>query len=94
MLLPDIRHVHAAFSFDAMFQRRFPAIVAASAIMGVSVWGMTLLLEPWFAPSNGLVLQGLALVALVTAGLLTYGVAAEFLGAFRLKSVLKSIREF
>ena len=84
----------AAFSFDATFQRRFPAIVAASAIMGVAVWGMTLLLEPWFAPSNGLVLQGFALAALVTIGLLTYGVAAEFLGAFKLKSVLKSVREF
>ena len=62
--------------------------------MGVCVWGMTLLLEPWFAPSNGLILQGLALGALVSTGLLTYGVAAELLGAFKLKSVLRSIREF
>ena len=84
----------ASFSFDATFQRRFPAIIAASAIMGVAVWGIMFLLEPWFAPSNGLVLQGLALAALVAIGLLTYGVAAEFLGAFKLKSVLKSVREF
>jgi putative peptidoglycan lipid II flippase len=83
---------NAAFSFDALFKRRFPAIVAASAIMGVCVWGMTLLLEPWFAPSNGLILQGLALGALVASGLLTYGVAAEWLGAVRLGSILAGLR--
>jgi putative peptidoglycan lipid II flippase len=82
----------ASFSFDATFQKRFPAIVAASAIMGVAVWGIMLLLEPWFAPSNGLVLQGLALSALVLSGLVVYGAAAELFGAVRFKLVLAALR--
>jgi putative peptidoglycan lipid II flippase len=79
------------FALDAAFRRRLPAILLAAAIMGGVVWTNVSLLDPWFAPENGLIVQILALLALVTSGLITYAVAAELLGAVRLKSVLRNL---
>ena len=79
------------FALDAIFRRRLPAILLAAAIMGGVVWANVSLLDPWFAPENGLIVQVLALLALVTSGLITYAVAAELLGAVSLKSVLRNL---
>jgi putative peptidoglycan lipid II flippase len=79
------------FALDDTFRRRFPAILLAAAIMGGVVWANVSLLDPWFAPENGLIVQVLALLALVTSGLITYAVAAELLGAVSLKSVLRNL---
>jgi putative peptidoglycan lipid II flippase len=81
----------AAFNFDAIFCRRYPAILIASIVMGVVVWVLQELLWPWFSPVNGLIVQGLALFALVLAGLFVYGLAAQWLGAVNLRSVLRSL---
>jgi putative peptidoglycan lipid II flippase len=80
------------FSFDATFRRRFLPMVLASACMGVVVWGVAELLHAWFYPSYGLVVQAFALVLLVGSGLLTYALAAELLGAMRVKAVLKAFK--
>ena len=40
--------------------------------MGVVVFALVNVLDPWFAPQSGLIAQGMALIVLVAAGLLTY----------------------
>ncbi len=79
------------FALDAAFRRSFIGIVLASAAMGLSVWGLTTGLNPWFAPENGIFVQVLALLALITGGLLTYLVAGTFFGAMKPKILLKDL---
>jgi putative peptidoglycan lipid II flippase len=76
------------FALDRTFKRRFPAILAASLIMGVVVWGLAYGLSPWFEPSNGVVVQIASLFLLVGTGLGVYAGTAAALGAFDVKSLL------
>ena len=65
------------FALDLTFKRRFPAILAASAIMGAVVWALAYGLNPWFDPKNGIAVQIAALFLLVGTGLGVYaGTAA------------------
>src|SRR6516164_2188822 len=76
---------------DQTFRRRFAGICAASAVMGVVVFALVKLLDPWFAPTSGLPAQGAALITLVGAGLLVYLVPAELLGAAKIKNIIEEI---
>jgi putative peptidoglycan lipid II flippase len=73
---------------DGIFKRRFAGILAASAAMAIVVFALVRLLEPWFAPENGLIVQGPALLALVAAGLLTYLGAAHMFGAAQFRDLI------
>jgi putative peptidoglycan lipid II flippase len=73
---------------DARFRQTFPRILIACAVMAAVVWGLAHLLDPWFAPERGIAVQAAALLALVASGVLTYAVAAEFLGAVKFKVLL------
>jgi putative peptidoglycan lipid II flippase len=75
------------FTLNATFARALLGIVAASALMGLVVWGLASWFEPWLAPGSGLFVQGAALAALVGAGLLVYGASVELLGVVRLRSL-------
>jgi len=79
------------FKPDQTFRRRFAGICAASAVMGVVVFALVKLLDPWFAPTSGLPAQGAALITLVGVGLLVYLVTAELLGAAKIKNIIKEI---
>ena len=76
---------------DQTFRRRFAGICAASAVMGVVVFALVKLLDPWFAPTSGLPAQGAALITLVGVGLLVYLVTAELLGAAKIKNIIEEI---
>jgi putative peptidoglycan lipid II flippase len=76
---------------DQTFRRRFAGICAASAVMGVVVFALVKLLDPWFAPTSGLPAQGAALITLVGVGLLVYLVTAELLGAAKINNIIKEI---
>ena len=76
---------------DQTFRRRFAGICGASAVMGVVVFALVKLLDPWFAPTSGLPAQGAALITLVGAGLLVYLVTAELLGAAKIKNIIEEI---
>ena len=76
------------FALDHTFKRRFPAILAASAIMGAVVWVLAYGLEPWFEPANGVLVQIASLLLLVGTGLAIYAGTAAALGAFDAKSLL------
>jgi putative peptidoglycan lipid II flippase len=75
------------FTLNATFARALLGIVAASALMGLVVWGLASWLEPWFESGSGLLVQGPALAVLVGAGLLIYAATVELLGAVRLRSL-------
>ena len=79
------------FTLDATFRHRFPGICIASLIMGGVVWVMAHLLNDWFAPANGLIVQAIALAVLVGSGLAVYALTAQALGAVELKPMLKSV---
>ncbi|WP_299358214.1 murein biosynthesis integral membrane protein MurJ [uncultured Paracoccus sp.] len=64
--------------FDSRFRHRLPRIVAASAIMGAVVWGLTQLLGPALETAGT---RYGALAILVAAGMAVYAAAALALGA-------------
>jgi len=70
--------------FHARFYDKLRRTILASLIMGLATWGARAALEPWlFAPT----IRYLALALLITAGILSFGVAAHVTGALRLSEV-------
>jgi putative peptidoglycan lipid II flippase len=90
LLIAKLRE-RGEFALDGRFRRALRGIVLASAAMGGVVWGLASLLGLWFAPDRGIAVQAVALLALVASGLITYAVAAELLGAVRLRDLLASL---
>jgi putative peptidoglycan lipid II flippase len=91
VLLAGTLRQRGEFVLDSAFRRSFLGIVLASVAMGAVVWAISSLLEPWFAPERGILMQAAALLALIACGLATYAAAAELLGAVRLNTLLKSL---
>jgi putative peptidoglycan lipid II flippase len=87
-LLAATLHGRDEFALDRTFKRRFPAVVAASLIMGAVVWALAYGMDGWFDPANGVLLQVAALLLLVASGLAVYAGTAATLGAFDAKSLL------
>ncbi len=79
------------FALDSVFRRSFIGIVLATVVMGLSVWWLTASLTPWFAPEGGILMQVLALLALIIGGLLTYLAAGTAFGAVKPKILLKDL---
>jgi putative peptidoglycan lipid II flippase len=77
------------FALDETFRRRFLGIIAASATMGVVVFLLVSLLDPWFAPQSGLLAQASALIALVALGGLAYLGAAHLFGAANFRELIE-----
>jgi putative peptidoglycan lipid II flippase len=68
------------FVADAQLKRRIPRLALAALLMGVAIFGIDQLLDPWL---NGRIWERyLALTALVSAGVAVYGVACFLTGAF------------
>jgi putative peptidoglycan lipid II flippase len=88
VLLAGTLHARKEFALDATFRRRFPAICGASLVMGAVVFAMARGLEAYFAPGEGLLVQVLALAALVGTGLAVYAGAASLFGAVSPKALL------
>ncbi|WP_425100311.1 murein biosynthesis integral membrane protein MurJ [Tropicibacter sp. S64] len=75
--------------FDARFYSRVWRILAASAVMGGVLWAARIplspfLLEPW--------VRGFALTFLIAIGIVSYGIAGQALGAFRLSEIRGLLR--
>ncbi|WP_167646668.1 murein biosynthesis integral membrane protein MurJ [Mameliella alba] len=70
--------------FDDRFRQRLWRIVAASLVMGAVLWGLNIVLTPWLALPY---LRLAVLAGLIGMGILTYGVAGQALGAFRLAEI-------
>ena len=79
------------FALDDTFKRRFPAILAASLIMGAVVSALAYGMSPWFEPANGVLVQIASLLLLVGTGLGVYAGTAAALGAFDAKSLMNRL---
>ncbi len=73
---------------DDRFRQRLPRIAAASAIMGIALWGGALALGPMLGGSGRI----LALAVLVLVGMGIYAVAGQLLGAFRFRDLRGALR--
>lgn len=69
------------FSPDARLKRRLPRMLLAGAAMALVLWFLSTVLGD--ALAGGLGLKVAALIALVVAGIVSYGVAARLAGALR-----------
>ena len=76
-------------TLDAQVRRRVPRLALAAAVMGAAL----LFVTPWIEPylTGSLVTRGLALVALVGAGVAVYALACFVTGAYR-PADLRSLR--
>jgi putative peptidoglycan lipid II flippase len=73
------------FIADDQLKRRIPRMALAALLMGIAVFGVDQLLDPWL---NGVIWQRYsALAVLVGAGVAVYGVACFLTGAFVLDDV-------
>ena len=70
---------------DDQLRRRLPRLAVAALLMGVAIYGVDQLLDPWL---NGRIWERyVALTALVSAGVAVYAVACFLTGAFVLDDV-------
>jgi putative peptidoglycan lipid II flippase len=79
------------FALDATFLRRIGPMFLSSVAMGAALWVVALTLDPWFAPSNGIAIQVMALAVLVASGIVVYTVMAHVSGALRLAELRKAL---
>ncbi|MHA1517780.1 MAG: murein biosynthesis integral membrane protein MurJ [Alphaproteobacteria bacterium] len=79
------------FALDDAFRRAFLGMVLASIAMGAVLWCLVFALGPFFAPEWGLLIQVLALGALIVIGLLTYLLAGTLAGALKPPSLFKDL---
>ena len=73
------------FESDARLRRRIPRLAIAAVLMGIALYFMSPLANPYLTRS--LVIRFLGLVGLVGAGMAVYGVACFLTGAFVLDDV-------
>ena len=76
---------------DARLKARLPLSLLASLVMAAAVYGLNLLLAPWFA-STEVALRITALVVLVGGGAAVFGAAALALGAIRLGEIKEMVK--
>ncbi|MDJ0823281.1 MAG: murein biosynthesis integral membrane protein MurJ [Paracoccaceae bacterium] len=81
LLARGAREMGTVARFDDRFRRRLWRVCLASAVMGGVLWGSLLVLGPLLATSGWRIL-GLAL--LIAVGMLSYAIAGQVLGAFRM----------
>jgi putative peptidoglycan lipid II flippase len=79
------------FHFDGPFKSHIGPIALSSAVMGLALWGMTLFLEPYFAPAMGTIIQSIALAFLVGSGLGVYLMAVHLSGAAHVPTLLRRV---
>ena len=89
MLMRGARPFGDVARLDDRFRHRLWRICAACAVMGVVLWASAWGLQPALALPGW---RWLALLALIAAGGLSYGLAGQRLGAFRLSEFRAALR--
>lgn len=80
-----------SFVPDAALKRRGSLILVSSAVMGLALWGASIGLGRYFAPENGLLVQLMALGALIGGGALVYLATAQATGAVSYRALWRSV---
>lgn len=75
--------------FDARFQNRALRIALASAVMGAALYGAHIVLAPWLAQAY---VRVAALAVLIGIGIVSYGLAGQLCGAFRISEFRAIVR--
>ena len=89
LLMIGARSMGDVARFDAQLRKRIWRIVAASIVMGGCLWAGNVVLSP------ALGMQGvryLALIALITFGVVVYFASGQLFGAFKISEFKKAIR--
>lgn len=89
-LLAVVLHRRDQLRLDVRLRGRVPRILLAALCMVGALWGGAFLLAPYFY--GGLEEKVPALAVLVAAGLVTYGIVAQLVGAARLSDVKAAMR--
>lgn len=89
LLWRGTREMGDAAQVDARLIRVAPRIIAASAIMGIVVWGGASVLAPYFATPG---LRYAALALLVFGAMAVYALAAVSLGAVTLAELKRTLK--
>lgn len=89
MLARGARPMGDMARFDARFKSRIWRIVLASGVMGFVLWSVNLLLGPLIVAAGW---RYLALLILIAAGAVSYGLAGQIFGAFRLRDFRSALR--
>jgi len=79
------------FEFDGRLRRLALPLFISLLIMGLGLWGIYYVLEPWFSPGNSSTVRVAGLALLVTGGLILFGVAAQLTGAVNLTHLFRMI---
>ncbi len=88
LLIHGARNMGEEARADDRFRTRLPRIVLASAIMGAALWGAGLALSPVFDGPW----QALALLILVSVGVVVYFAAGNLAGAVALRDLRGAVR--
>lgn len=75
--------------FDSRFHSRIGRIILAALAMGVLLWGLAWLMEPWLFRAS---VRYPALALLVLAGIVSYFSIGQVIGAFRLAEFKTALR--
>ncbi len=89
LLWRGARSMGEAATLDERFRRRFWRILAASAVMGLVLWAASVTMTPFFGMGG---LRYAALAVLVAIGMVSYAVAGQLFGAFRLSDFRRALR--
>ena len=88
-LMRGARPFGAVARFDDRFRRRAWRICAASLVMGAVLWGVSALLTPLFGYGGW---RWLALLVLIGAGVVSYALVGQMIGAFRMSEFRNVLR--
>ncbi|MBI1385921.1 MAG: murein biosynthesis integral membrane protein MurJ [Rhizobiales bacterium] len=80
------------FIADARLLRRLPRIILCAFAMAAVVWWLSVWLRPAFGPESGLLVQLMALAALVGSGAVVYGVLCAVTGAGDIGAIMRKLR--
>ncbi|MBA4130552.1 MAG: murein biosynthesis integral membrane protein MurJ [Hyphomicrobium sp.] len=83
---------HGHFAADARLKRALPRILISAAIMGLVLFGMAYVLDPWINQSKGLLVRFSALAVLIGAGFVAYFAATQLTGAATLSQLRSAVR--
>lgn len=83
------RGMGEAAKLDTRARKRLGRMIAASLVMGAVLMGASMAMTPLFAVPGA---RYLALLALIAIGMVSYGIAGQTLGAFRLAEFKAALR--
>ena len=89
LLMIGARRMGDVSRFDAHLRKRIWRIIAASAVMGGCLWAGNIALSPALGMPG---IRYVALIFLITIGIVTYFVSGNLLGAFKISEFKKAIR--